>query len=145
MQNLSRTFLTYLPDNVLQALDMFIASQTLHKPLLIRIKAAYEEVLGDVLQMAYDHIQLQQLLSVTLKQGVSTHNPAQLAHAAAAYTAGVALALRFCLLSDLKHPATPACNSYSGTGRCRLQAAQILCQRWWCLQSAPDMSHVASV
>lgn len=63
--------------HTLQALDMFIASQTLHKPLLIRIKAAYEEVLRDVLQMAYDHIQLQQLLSVTLKQGVSKRSAAE--------------------------------------------------------------------
>jgi hypothetical protein len=83
---------------------MFIASQTLHKPLLIRIKAAYEEVLRDVLQMAYDHIQLQQLLSVTLKQGVSkrTRRPAQLGCRAAA-CAGMAPACLPCRLAPPSH------------------------------------------
>lgn len=48
----------------LQIFDMFISSMTTYRPLLLRIKQAYEAALEDAVASAYDHVHLHTELSL---------------------------------------------------------------------------------
>jgi hypothetical protein len=50
---------------------MFIASMTTYRPLLLRIKQAYDTALEDAAGSAYDHVHLQTELSLMPQRHVS--------------------------------------------------------------------------
>jgi hypothetical protein len=55
---------TRLRSVLLQLFHMFIASMTTYRPLLLRIKQAYDTALEDAAGSAYDHVHLQTELSL---------------------------------------------------------------------------------
>lgn len=55
---------------LLQVFAMFISSMTTYRPLLLRIKQAYDPALEDATGSAYDHVHLQAELSMVPRKHV---------------------------------------------------------------------------